>query len=117
MTDPKQARYKLQDGWWKTWEQDKKLANSSEQEQPAVRWMQGTTGVPFIDANMAELRESGCVLFLLLLFPVHEGKTDAPVDDLRAASCRTAAGRTLRPSSPRTARSTGASAPSSSSRT
>ncbi|GAA5850868.1 hypothetical protein JCM9279_006223 [Rhodotorula babjevae] len=59
VTDPKQAKYKLQDGWWKTWEQDKKLAGSAEHEQPAVRWMQGTTGVPFIDANMAELRESG----------------------------------------------------------
>lgn len=61
VTDPKQALPKLKNGWWKTWDMDKPLADSVEHEQPAVRWMQGNTGVPFIDANMAELRESGYV--------------------------------------------------------
>lgn len=44
---------KAQPGWWKGWDQD------GPSDQPAVRWMEGKTGVPFIDANMAELRESG----------------------------------------------------------
>ncbi|BGP36334.1 hypothetical protein JCM10450v2_000231 [Rhodotorula kratochvilovae] len=59
VTDPKQARPKMADGWWKQWDQTLPLAESAEQEQAAVRWMQGKTGVPFVDANMAELRESG----------------------------------------------------------
>ncbi|GAA6055547.1 hypothetical protein JCM3770_006780 [Rhodotorula araucariae] len=59
VTDPKQARLKTVPGWWQQWDQTLPLAESVEKEQAAVRWMQGTTGVPFVDANMAELRESG----------------------------------------------------------
>ncbi|TKA56388.1 hypothetical protein B0A53_01958 [Rhodotorula sp. CCFEE 5036] len=59
ITDPKQAREKTRPGWWKDWDQDEPLKQTSEDEQAAVRWMQGKTGVPFVDANMAELRESG----------------------------------------------------------
>ncbi|GAA5888760.1 hypothetical protein JCM6882_002841 [Rhodosporidiobolus microsporus] len=58
-TDPKQAAPKLEDGWWKKWDKSQPPAKSTEEEQAAVRWMRGTTGVPFIDANIAELRESG----------------------------------------------------------
>ncbi|BGO99095.1 hypothetical protein NBRC10513v2_000199 [Rhodotorula toruloides] len=58
-TDPKQAAIKTQPGWWKQWDQDQPLVGQTDKEQPAVRWMQGKTGVPFVDANMAELRESG----------------------------------------------------------
>ncbi|KAL8286242.1 hypothetical protein RQP46_004730 [Phenoliferia psychrophenolica] len=53
VTDPKMARTKTWPGWWNEW--DRKGGD----EQPAVRWMDGKTGVPFIDANMAELRETG----------------------------------------------------------
>lgn len=59
VTDPKQAKQKTSPGWWKEWDQDESLQSHSEEEQPAVRWMKGKTGVPFVDANMAELRESG----------------------------------------------------------
>ncbi|POY75360.1 hypothetical protein BMF94_1590 [Rhodotorula taiwanensis] len=59
VTDPKQAKQKTSPGWWKEWDQDESLKKHSEDEQTAVRWMKGTTGVPFVDANMAELRESG----------------------------------------------------------
>lgn len=61
VTDPKQAHVKMQPGWWKSWNQDEPLKDDVSSEQAAVRWMQGKTGVPFVDANMAELRESGCV--------------------------------------------------------
>ncbi|GAA6038629.1 hypothetical protein JCM8097_009455 [Rhodosporidiobolus ruineniae] len=59
VTDPKQAAPKLEDGWWKVWDREAARAKKLEEEQPAVRWMRGETGVPFIDANIAELRESG----------------------------------------------------------
>ncbi|GJN92090.1 hypothetical protein Rhopal_005119-T1 [Rhodotorula paludigena] len=59
VTDPKQAHVKMQPGWWKSWNQDEPLKDDVNSEQAAVRWMQGKTGVPFVDANMAELRESG----------------------------------------------------------
>ncbi|GAA5862410.1 hypothetical protein JCM1840_004172 [Sporobolomyces johnsonii] len=51
VTDPKQAKGKV--SWWKPWEPN------AGPDHPAVRWMEGRTGVPFIDANMAELRYSG----------------------------------------------------------
>lgn len=53
-TDPRQAEYKLQPGWWKGW--DPKTADSDHQ---VTRLLEGRTGIPFIDANMLELRESG----------------------------------------------------------
>ncbi|KAM0748058.1 cryptochrome [Meredithblackwellia eburnea MCA 4105] len=53
ITDPKQAKIKTEPGWWKSWDQQ------GGPDQPALRWMEGRTGVPFIDANMAELRETG----------------------------------------------------------
>ncbi|GAA5855071.1 hypothetical protein JCM8547_002369 [Rhodosporidiobolus lusitaniae] len=59
VTDPKAAAPKLEPGWWKPWIRDRPETPRVEEEQPVVRWMKGTTGVPFIDANMAELRESG----------------------------------------------------------
>lgn len=55
-TDPKQAQIKTRPGWWKTWDMD------GPDDQPAVRWMQGKTGVPFIDANMVSLAPSHCAL-------------------------------------------------------
>ncbi|GAA6002635.1 hypothetical protein JCM10207_007604 [Rhodosporidiobolus poonsookiae] len=59
VTDPKQAAPKLEDGWWKTWDRTLPPQDELEKEQAAVRWMRGQTGIPFIDANIAELRESG----------------------------------------------------------
>lgn len=53
ITDPKQAKVKSQPGWWKGF--DKK----GSFEKQVTLWMQGRTGVPFIDANMAELLQSG----------------------------------------------------------
>ncbi|KAM0793720.1 hypothetical protein ACM66B_001144 [Microbotryomycetes sp. NB124-2] len=53
VTDPKQAQIKSQPGWWKTWDR------SAGDDDVVTRWLTGKTGVPFIDANMAELRESG----------------------------------------------------------
>lgn len=49
VTDPKQAKIKMEPGWWKEWDKSKKEDGF---DQPAVRWMEGRTGVPFIDANM-----------------------------------------------------------------
>lgn len=40
-SDPQAARQKSKPGWWK--------AHDSAE---ATKWMTGTTGVPFIDANM-----------------------------------------------------------------
>ncbi|GAA5955729.1 hypothetical protein JCM10213_006518 [Rhodosporidiobolus nylandii] len=59
ITDPKQAAPKLQPGWWKSWDRERPPADEIEKEQPAVRWMKGKTGVPFVDANIQELRQSG----------------------------------------------------------
>ncbi|KAI5475064.1 Cryptochrome DASH [Pseudohyphozyma bogoriensis] len=53
VTDPKQAKYKMEPGWWKEWDPN------ASQDSPCMRWLNGTTGVPFIDANMSELRETG----------------------------------------------------------
>jgi deoxyribodipyrimidine photo-lyase len=50
ITDPKQARSKIL-GW-----------NDWNPKDPKIRaWLEGRTGVPFIDANMVELIQSGCV--------------------------------------------------------
>lgn len=46
VTDPKKAAIKMEPGWWKPWD-----PNASPDSE-VVRWMQGTTGIPFIDANM-----------------------------------------------------------------
>ncbi|GAA5982277.1 hypothetical protein JCM11641_006247 [Rhodosporidiobolus odoratus] len=59
LTDPKQAAPKLRPGWWNTWDRSAPRAESVEKEQAAIKWMRGETGVPFIDANIAELRGSG----------------------------------------------------------
>lgn len=55
-TDPPQAKKKLEPGWWKTW--DPNTAGSSHE---ITRMLEGRTGIPFIDANIRELRESGFV--------------------------------------------------------
>lgn len=52
-TDPPQAKKKL-DGYWK--EYDPKAA---EPNQEMTRLLEGRTGIPFIDANIRELRETG----------------------------------------------------------
>jgi len=52
VTDPKQASSK--ENWWKTWEPE-----HDGPDHPASRWMEARTGIPFIDANMAELKETG----------------------------------------------------------
>lgn len=35
------------------------VANWDDEDDPTRRWCEGRTGVPFIDANMRELRETG----------------------------------------------------------
>jgi deoxyribodipyrimidine photo-lyase len=50
VTDPKQAAAKI-DGWNDWHPRDDKI----------VRWMEGRTGIPFVDANMVELIQSGYV--------------------------------------------------------
>ncbi|CAO1625863.1 unnamed protein product [Parajaminaea phylloscopi] len=55
-TDPPQAKKKLEPGWWKTWD-----ANNGDPEHEMTRMLEGRTGIPFIDANIRELRESGFV--------------------------------------------------------
>ena len=53
VTDPKQAAKKLEPGWWKGYNEDGSFDSN------VLAWFEGKTGVPFIDANQAELRESG----------------------------------------------------------
>lgn len=52
-TDPKQAKIKTQPGWWKGYNEDGSI------DDHTIAWFEGKTGVPFIDANQAELRDSG----------------------------------------------------------
>ncbi|PWN48921.1 cryptochrome [Violaceomyces palustris] len=54
VTDPRQAAKKVEDGWWKKWDP---LRDGPENEM--TRLLEGRTGIPFIDANILELRESG----------------------------------------------------------
>lgn len=53
-TDPRQAAKKLEDGWWRKWD-----AAKDGPEHEMTRLLEGRTGIPFIDANMLELLESG----------------------------------------------------------
>ncbi|EPQ30218.1 uncharacterized protein PFL1_02334 [Pseudozyma flocculosa PF-1] len=53
-TDPRQAAKKLEDGYWRWWDP---LKDGPEHE--ITRLLEGRTGIPFIDANILELRESG----------------------------------------------------------
>jgi deoxyribodipyrimidine photo-lyase len=53
-TDPRQAERKIEDGWWKGWD-----AAKDGPEHVITRLLEGRTGIPFIDANILELRESG----------------------------------------------------------
>ncbi|CDS00060.1 related to Deoxyribodipyrimidine photo-lyase [Sporisorium scitamineum] len=53
-TDPRQAAKKMEDGWWRKWDP---LKDGPEHEM--TRLLDGRTGIPFIDANILELRESG----------------------------------------------------------
>ncbi|PWZ03131.1 cryptochrome [Testicularia cyperi] len=53
-TDPRQAAQKMEDGWWRKWDP---LNDGPEHEM--TRLLEGRTGIPFIDANILELRESG----------------------------------------------------------
>lgn len=39
--------------------QDWNDANWEDENDPARRWCEGRTGVPYIDANMRELKETG----------------------------------------------------------
>ncbi|EFP82211.1 uncharacterized protein PGTG_07608 [Puccinia graminis f. sp. tritici CRL 75-36-700-3] len=59
--DPKGATKKL--SYWKPFKDEKMNQQSKGKETPvdrnALAWLRGKTGVPFIDANMIELRESG----------------------------------------------------------
>ncbi|OAV99518.1 hypothetical protein PTTG_08408 [Puccinia triticina 1-1 BBBD Race 1] len=58
--DPKGAAQKL--SYWKPFRDEKMKQGSKGQaavNRSALAWLKGTTGVPFIDANMIELRESG----------------------------------------------------------
>lgn len=55
-TDPPQAQKKLEPGWWKTW--DPSTAGLAHE---MTRMLEGRTGIPFIDANIRELRESGFI--------------------------------------------------------
>lgn len=52
-TDPKEAEKKLEKGWWKSW------SSQDGPDHPITRLLQGRTGIPFLDANMIELRDSG----------------------------------------------------------
>lgn len=52
-TDPRSAEKKLHSGGWKHW------SLKDGPEHPVSRLLHGRTGIPFIDANMFELRESG----------------------------------------------------------
>ncbi|MCO5584917.1 hypothetical protein L7F22_038849 [Adiantum nelumboides] len=53
-TDPRQAEKKMEPGWWKMWDPVKGGA-----DHHITRLLEGRTGIPFIDANILELRESG----------------------------------------------------------
>ncbi|GAA5970557.1 hypothetical protein JCM3765_000806 [Sporobolomyces pararoseus] len=52
VTDPKRSQAK--GDYWKKWDPE-----SPDSEDPAKRWLEGRTGIPFIDANMAELKSTG----------------------------------------------------------
>ncbi len=53
-TDPEQAKKKMEAGWWRGWDPDR-----DGPEHEVTRLLEGRTGIPFIDANIIELRESG----------------------------------------------------------
>ncbi|KAK0534292.1 hypothetical protein OC835_002712 [Tilletia horrida] len=53
-TDPRQANKKTEGDWWKKWNPERDAA-----DHDVVRVLEGKTGIPFIDANITELRESG----------------------------------------------------------
>ncbi|GAA5922791.1 uncharacterized protein JCM15063_003426 [Sporobolomyces koalae] len=52
ITDPKRSAAK--GNYWKDWNPEE-----DGPDHPARRWLEGRTGIPFIDANMAELRNTG----------------------------------------------------------
>jgi deoxyribodipyrimidine photo-lyase len=52
-TDPEQAKRKIDSGAWKVW------SMKDGPEHDVTRLLQGRTGIPFVDANMLELRDSG----------------------------------------------------------
>lgn len=54
ITDPRQAEKKLKPGWWKTYDPQSDGPNDA-----ITRLLEARTGIPFIDANITELRESG----------------------------------------------------------
>lgn len=59
-TDPKQAEKKLEANWWKCWNEEKMDdSNDANHANELNRLLQGRTGIPFIDANIIELKESG----------------------------------------------------------
>ncbi|KAK0553888.1 hypothetical protein OC846_000737 [Tilletia horrida] len=53
-TDTRQAQKKIEGDWWKRWYPERDPADHA-----VVRVLEGKTGIPFIDANITELRESG----------------------------------------------------------
>ncbi|GAA6012570.1 hypothetical protein JCM11491_005437 [Sporobolomyces phaffii] len=52
VTDPKRSAAK--GNYWKEWNPE-----TDGPDHPAQRWLDGRTGIPFIDANMAELKHTG----------------------------------------------------------
>jgi len=55
VTDPKRSAEK--GDYWKEWNPE-----TDGPDHPAQRWLDGRTGIPFIDANMAELKSTGWAL-------------------------------------------------------
>lgn len=54
LTDPVRAAEKLQPGWWRDWDSE---ADGYGNE--ITRTLEGRTGIPFIDANVIEMRATG----------------------------------------------------------
>lgn len=46
---PREAHTKMAPGWWKPWDPKR------GQDQVINKWLEGRTGVPFIDANMVSV--------------------------------------------------------------
>lgn len=57
ITDPRQAEKKLRTlGWWKQWDHTQ---NDDGDQSAVTRLLEGRTGIPFIDAQLVELRTTG----------------------------------------------------------
>jgi deoxyribodipyrimidine photo-lyase len=49
VTDPRQSKIRTAPGWWHPWNAD------AGKNDKAIRFVEGRTGVPFIDANIVRL--------------------------------------------------------------